>query len=138
MSGTLARAVLFIAVLASLSAAAPHKQPGAGQKGPGCPSQQPNSVKVGKAVYFLTNGAENAVVALPIGKDGMLAKGTVTKTGGAGSAAINGATKQPALPDALVGQSSLTVVGNVSRDILQFATQTPEESMLIIDRTSLR
>lgn len=76
--------------------------------------QQQNAVAVGKAVYFLTNGATNAVVALPIGKDGTLSNGTVTKTGGAGSIAINGRTGQPGLPDALVGQSSVTVVGNVS------------------------
>jgi hypothetical protein len=69
---------------------------------------------VGKAVYFITNGAENSVVALPIGQDGMLSRGTVTKTGGAGSVAIDRATKQPAMTDALIGQSSLTVVGNVS------------------------
>lgn len=76
--------------------------------------QQLKQAAVGKAVYFITNGAENSVVALPIGQDGMLSKGTVTKTGGAGSGAIDGATKQPALTDTLIGQSSLTVGGNVS------------------------
>jgi hypothetical protein len=116
MSGLLTKSVISFALLASLSAAAPHQAPNRGaQKGQGCPAQQQqNGVKVGKAVYFLTNGAENAIVALPIGKDGKLAKGTSTRTGGAGSAAIDAATKQPALPDALVAQSSLTVVGNVS------------------------
>jgi hypothetical protein len=86
-----------IAILTSAVSAAPHRQ-----------------VKVGKAVYFLTNDAENAVVALPIGKDGMVSAGTVTKTGGKGSNAINGMTMQAAMPDPLVAQSSLTVVGNVS------------------------
>jgi hypothetical protein len=75
--------------------------------------QHHGGVKVGKAIYFLTNEAENAVVALPIGKDGMLSAGTVIKTGGAGSASINGKTGQPAAPDSLVGQSALTVAGNV-------------------------
>jgi len=70
-------------------------------------------------VYFMTNDAENAIVALPIGKDGMLSKGMVTKTGGAGSISIDGATMQPALTDALIGQSSLTVAGNVSKSTLQ-------------------
>ncbi|KAF2825153.1 hypothetical protein CC86DRAFT_418901 [Ophiobolus disseminans] len=79
------------------------------------PSQQnQDAVKVGKAIYFLTNEKENAVVALPIDKNGMLSNGTVTTTGGAGSIAINGANGQPGVPDALVGQSALTVVGNVS------------------------
>lgn len=84
-----------------------------------CGSQQQNQqqqggIQAGKAVYFITNGQENSVVALPIGKDGMLSKGSSTKTGGAGSIAINGANMQPGVPDALVGQSALTVVGNVS------------------------
>jgi len=66
---------------------------------------------VGKAIYMLTNDAENAVVALPIGADGMLSQGKVMKTGGAGSVAVD-ADGEPATPDALVGQSALTVVGN--------------------------
>jgi hypothetical protein len=93
--------------LACLGTAAPHRKP-----------QQQKQATVGKAVYFITNGAENSVVALPIGRDGMLSKGTVTKTGGAGSVAIDGATKQPAMTDALLAQSSLTVVGNVSISVM--------------------
>jgi hypothetical protein len=93
--------------LVCLGTAAPHRNP-----------QQQKQATVGKAVYFITNGAENSVVALPIGRDGMLSKGTVTKTGGAGSVAIDGATKQPAMTDALLAQSSLTVVGNVSISVI--------------------
>ncbi|KAF2462826.1 uncharacterized protein BDR25DRAFT_386055 [Lindgomyces ingoldianus] len=63
------------------------------------------------AVYFITNNAQNAVVALPINSDGTLGDASVTATGGAGSNSIDGATKQPAVPDALVGQSALTVSG---------------------------
>jgi hypothetical protein len=100
------KSLLSFTALASTGAAAPHRKNSLGQ--------QQNAAKTGKAVYFITNGVENAVVALPIGKDGMLSKGTTTKTGGAGSIAINGATNEPGVPDALVGQSSLTVVGNVS------------------------
>jgi hypothetical protein len=130
MSGTVARSILSIALLAVLSAAAPHQAPNCiAQKEP---SQQQNGVKVGKAIYFLTNGAENAVVALPIGKDGLLAKGTTTKTNGAGSASINGATKQPAAPDALVAQSSLTIVGNVSDN----DAELEKELLLMICRAS--
>ncbi|KAF4546157.1 3-carboxymuconate cyclase protein [Lasiodiplodia theobromae] len=70
------------------------------------------SPTVGKAVYFLTNDAQNAVVALPIAADGTLSDGTVTATNGAGSNAIDGTTNKTSAPDALVGQSSLTIAGN--------------------------
>ncbi len=87
--------------------------------------QQSNTTTAftGKAIYFLTNDADNAVVALPIGTDGTLSTGTVTKTGGAGSNAIDGDTKQKAMPDALVGQSALTVVGQVSGNSPTRATE---------------
>ncbi|KAF2690690.1 hypothetical protein K458DRAFT_426147 [Lentithecium fluviatile CBS 122367] len=100
MARLLAKLLIVTTVLTSVASALPHQRK---QKAP---------ATVGKAVYFLTNDAENAVVALPIGKDGTLSAGTVTKTGGAGANSIDGATKQPAVPDALVGQSALTVVGN--------------------------
>jgi len=118
MSELLSKALVSLVALAALATSAPHPPNNAIRNGRSWPSHgQQNGVQVGKAVYFLTNDKENAVVALPIGKDGMLSKGTVTKTGGAGSIAINGATGQPGVPDALVGQSALTVVGTVSREI---------------------
>lgn len=94
--------IFYIAALSWTANAAPHCQP-----------QQP--VAVGRAIYFLTNEATNAVVALPIGSDGMLSKGSITKTGGAGSVSIESATKKPALTDALNSQSSLTIVKEASR-----------------------
>ena len=66
---------------------------------------------VGKAIYLITNDAANAVVALPIGADGRLSSGSVTRTGGSGSVALN-ADNQPATPDALVSQSALAIAGN--------------------------
>ena len=84
-------------------------------EGEGSPIQAGNScssVSTGKAIYFITNDEANGVVALPIANDGTLSQGTVTKTGGAGSVAVN-ADGQPATPDALVGQSALTMAGNV-------------------------
>ncbi|KAI1773275.1 hypothetical protein F4818DRAFT_122454 [Hypoxylon cercidicola] len=66
----------------------------------------------GKAVYLLTNDANNAVVALPISEDGTLAVGTVTPSSGKGSNSVDGATMKPAQPDALVSQSALTIAGN--------------------------
>lgn len=68
----------------------------------------------GKAIYFITNGKANAVAAIPIGIDGLLkATGTLTATGGAGANGVDGATKEPAAPDPLFSQSSLTLAGNV-------------------------
>ncbi|KAJ4256922.1 hypothetical protein NW762_009018 [Fusarium torreyae] len=64
-----------------------------------------------KAVYFLTNDVENGVVALPVQHDGTLAKGTVTLTGGAGGVHVD-AKGQLVTPDALVSQSSITVLGH--------------------------
>lgn len=72
------------------------------------------AVSTGRAIYILTNDESNAVVALPIGPDGKLSAGTVTATDGAGAIAVN-ANNEPATPDALVGQSALTVAGNVSQ-----------------------
>ncbi|KAI4713760.1 hypothetical protein J4E89_001207 [Alternaria sp. Ai002NY15] len=106
------------ALLPSMAVAAPHQRPRPGahqgqqQGGMSCMQQQSaGKPAVGKAIYMLTNDAENAVVALPIGADGMLSQGKVMKTGGAGSIAVD-ADGKPATPDALVGQSALTVVGN--------------------------
>ena len=65
------------------------------------------------AIYFLTNDQSNAVVALPVGADGKLSQGSVTPAGGKGGNSINGATNEPEAPDALIGQSALTVAGNV-------------------------
>jgi hypothetical protein len=103
---------LLLSLLPLMVVAAPHQQR---QGAMSCmqQGQQKSPLKVGKAIYFLTNDAKNAVVALPIGADGKLSAGKMAKTGGAGSAAVD-ADKKPAEPDALVGQSSLTVVGNVS------------------------
>jgi hypothetical protein len=101
-----AKIAFSFALLSSFVAAAPSGWYGRGERR--------DTTSVGKAVYFLTNEAENAVVALPIGKDGMLSEGTVTKTGGAGSNAINGETQEPLVPDPLISQSALTVVGTVS------------------------
>lgn len=68
---------------------------------------------VGKAAYIITNdGKQNAVAAIAINADGTLGDATLTSTGGSGSIAVD-AKGQPAVPDALVGQSSLTIAGNV-------------------------
>jgi hypothetical protein len=68
-----------------------------------------------KAIYFLTNNAQNAVVALPVGCDGTLSRGSVTGTGGKGSNSIDMGTNLPAGPDALSSQSALKVSGQVRK-----------------------
>ncbi|KAL2414167.1 hypothetical protein ABEF95_004076 [Exophiala dermatitidis] len=95
--------VALAALAASLTLAAP--SPHRGQAGSGR-SRFPT------AVYLLTNEANNAVVALPVAADGTLSLGNVTGTGGAGANSIDGTTNQPAAPDALIGQSALTIAGN--------------------------
>lgn len=111
---------LILYLLPLLAEAAPHSRKGQQQQNDastGCIAQQQekkkDGAKVGKAIYMITNDAQNAVVAIPIGADGKLSAGKMAKTGGAGSIAL-GADGKPATPDALVGQSALTVVGHVS------------------------
>jgi hypothetical protein len=70
-------------------------------------------IKTGKAIYFLSNNAENAVVAVPIGADGKLSGGVINPTGGKGGNSISSATNNTAGPDALASQAALTVAGMV-------------------------
>lgn len=86
----------------------------------------------GKALYLISNDAENQVVALPIGMDGKLAKGVSMATGGAGSNSIDGSTNQPAVPDALVSQSAVTVAGN---SLFAVNAGSNTVSMFMIDET---
>ncbi|KAG9769104.1 hypothetical protein KCU88_g6978, partial [Aureobasidium melanogenum] len=102
MIGLAQIALAALAASFTLAAPSPHRgQAGSGKSG------------FPTAVYLLTNEADNAVVALPVAADGTLSLGKVTGTGGAGANSIGGTTNQPAAPDALIGQSALTVAGNV-------------------------
>src|SRR4051812_15033310 len=79
----------------------------------GCAKNMGNSAN-GRAIYMIINERNNAVVAVPIGRDGLLAAGgSSTATGGAGANGIDGSNSQPAAPDPLFSQSSLTMSGNV-------------------------
>lgn len=75
-------------------------------------SCKPAVPTTGKVVYFLSNDADNSIIALPIQPDGTLKAGKKTSVNGVGSNTLN-AMKQPAAPDALVSQSSITISGNV-------------------------
>ncbi|KAM0234749.1 hypothetical protein ACHAPO_006113 [Fusarium lateritium] len=98
---------------------------------PACRPKMNNAATMGKAVYILTNDETNGVLALPIGKDGTLSKGQVAVTGGAGSIAVD-ADGNPATPDALVAQSSLTIAGN---NIFAVNAGSNTLSMLTVSRS---
>lgn len=63
-----------------------------------------------KAIYFITNTANNSVVALKIAADGTLGDGSITATGGAGMSAIG--NNAPSAPDSLFSQGAVQVAGN--------------------------
>ncbi|KAL8707611.1 MAG: hypothetical protein Q9220_007398 [cf. Caloplaca sp. 1 TL-2023] len=70
--------------------------------------------KLPRAIYFITNDAAgNSIVAMKVCADGTLTDGSITPTGGIGASGIDGATNQPAGPDALFSQSALKVEGNI-------------------------
>jgi hypothetical protein len=69
------------------------------------------NVTTAKAVYFLSNDAQNSVVALKIMPDGTLAEGSITPTGGKGGNGIDASKNASAAPDALFSQGALTVGG---------------------------
>jgi hypothetical protein len=69
--------------------------------------------KSAKAVYFITNAANNSVVALSVAADGTLSDGSITATGGAGMSGVD-STGAPAAPDSLFSQGAVKVAGNVS------------------------
>ncbi|KAL4966660.1 uncharacterized protein BDV14DRAFT_198781 [Aspergillus stella-maris] len=63
-----------------------------------------------KAVYVLTNNPDNAVIGVPIEKDGLLGFGKVASTGGIGQSGVD-ADGVPAGPDSLFSQGAVTVAG---------------------------
>ncbi|KAH8782357.1 hypothetical protein F5882DRAFT_295929 [Hyaloscypha sp. PMI_1271] len=64
-----------------------------------------------KAIYFLSNAANNSIVALKVAADGTLSDGSITSTGGAGMSGVD-STGAPAAPDSLFSQGALKVAGN--------------------------
>ncbi|KAK1837093.1 3-carboxymuconate cyclase [Podospora conica] len=67
-----------------------------------------------RALYFLTNNEDNAVIAAELGPDGLLTgRASSSLTGGLGGSGIDAATNQPAAPDSLFSQSALTVLDDL-------------------------
>lgn len=81
-----------------------------GRKGGGNRASAPTNAK---AIYFITNAAQNSIVALKVAADGTLSEGSITATGGAGMTGVN-AEGTPAVPDGLFSQGAIKVAGQVS------------------------
>ncbi|KAJ8128505.1 hypothetical protein O1611_g5126 [Lasiodiplodia mahajangana] len=67
--------------------------------------------ETGTALYFISNDTPNTIIALPIGEDGTLSKGTITPAGGNGSVSFHGEVGVPAKPDTLISQSAVAIAG---------------------------
>ena len=71
-----------------------------------------SGVNAPRAIYFLANNAQNEIVSLPIGRDGLISgQGTLTPTGGNGGNTVN-KTGFPITPDALASTYSVRQAGN--------------------------
>ncbi|KAI0100377.1 hypothetical protein GGR51DRAFT_532717 [Nemania sp. FL0031] len=75
------------------------------------PRKDDNCPETGTALYYISNDTPNTVIALPIGEDGTLSKGTITPAGGDGSVSFHGEKGVLAKPDGLVSQSSVAIAG---------------------------
>ncbi|KAH7386163.1 hypothetical protein BKA64DRAFT_645742 [Cadophora sp. MPI-SDFR-AT-0126] len=89
------------------------KQAGQGKKNPkpGKGHEQAAASTNAKVVYFISNAAQNSIVALKVAANGTLSDGSVTSTGGAGMSGVDG-TGAAAAPDSLFSQGAVKVVGN--------------------------
>ena len=103
MLGLLAPASLALALLSTVNAGAllPRQDPDSRNGGP-------------KVAYFMTNDlTSNSLVAMPIGRDGLVGAPTFTSTGGFGSQQRNQSSRMPVTSDALDVQGAVRAVGNV-------------------------
>lgn len=71
-----------------------------------------NLVTTAKTVYFISNEANNSIVALKVSANGTLSGGLITATGGSGMSGVN-STGSPAAPDSLFSQGAIKISGNV-------------------------
>jgi hypothetical protein len=76
------------------------------------PPRPPSAQGNPKAVYFITNAANNSIVALKVGADGKLSDGSITTTQGTGGVGVD-STGKPAIPDGTFSQSILRISDNV-------------------------
>ncbi|RDW86100.1 uncharacterized protein DSM5745_02742 [Aspergillus mulundensis] len=92
-----------------------------------------------KAVYLLTNNPENAVIGVPIQRNGLLGHAQVTLTGGIGESGLDNAGV-PAGPDSLFSQGAVAVAGEYvfavnpgsnSVSMLEFGQHDPSKLTLV-------
>lgn len=91
-----------------------------GKTGKGSAAAKATTAKV---VYFISNAANNSIVAMKVGANGTLADGSVTPTGGAGMSGVN-ATGGAAAPDSLFSQGAVKISGNVRPPSQPYPRQT--------------
>ncbi|KAF2634729.1 hypothetical protein P280DRAFT_511716 [Massarina eburnea CBS 473.64] len=108
-----ANSSLFIILLTSLVSASPIVSPNSASTIQHRHSEVQKAASAnGKAIYTITNAAENnAVVAVKIHANGTLGEASITDTGGNGSASVN-VNGTRAMPDSLDSQSALTIAGH--------------------------
>jgi len=80
---------------------------------PATPYQAAPYLSTPRAVYFLSNSHENAVISLRVNEDGTLSDSTAYPTGELGEAAFFGSKKMRAGPDSLLSQAPLVVAGEM-------------------------
>lgn len=68
--------------------------------------------KSARCIYISTNADDNAVVAMPVGADGLLFDAVSIPTGGKGASLIDAKTGQPVATDTLASQGAIRVVGS--------------------------
>ena len=93
---------------------------GAGKGGAAAVNSTAAATTNAKAIYFMTNAANNSIVALKVAADGTLSDGSITATGGAGMNGVD-STGAPAAPDALFSQGAVKVAGSVRRSLFQYS-----------------
>lgn len=81
------------------------------------------TASMAKAIYFITNDAQNSVVALKVAEDGTLSDGSITSTGGAGMTGVD-ANGLPAVPDGLFSQGAVKVAGKVRNEHIPYKGST--------------
>lgn len=92
-------------------------------------SQDPQA----SVLYFIANNnTQNAVIAIPVGRDGKLLRNgaTVTPTGGLGGSILDMQTLQPFTPDSLNSQNSIVREREVGK--LKMWTNQEESSLITV------
>ena len=72
------------------------------------------ALKQPKAIYFMTNAADNSIVALPVMENGNVMDGSITPTGGKGQSSVDAMTNKPNAVDGAASQGAVRVAGQAS------------------------